>query len=94
MTIDKHVITLVVLTPECSPDTVIKRVEEVARADERIEGTVTREARALTPFQRVPDPPTPPTPYTDAGVAAHDQALDDWRDQLPTIDTFREDGRA
>lgn len=95
MTIYKHVVTLIVLTPECSPDAVIRRAEAgFTTSGERADGTVTAAGRARTPYMRVADPPAYPTDTTKASLAAYDNARDAWIDRLPTIDTFTEDGRA
>lgn len=99
MTLYKHVVTVVVITPECSPDRIIDWLEHapisVGDHATRLSAAVTAADRAATPYQRVPDPPACSAPASDrSSWAAYHEALDRWVDGLPTVETFAPDGRA
>ena len=96
LTLYKHVVTVTVITPEGSPDAVIAQIEDAVKTRGEIdaEATVTPEARQATPYQRVPAGPDWPGEHDRQEQVAYWTARDQWLDTLPSVKTFKADGRA
>lgn len=93
LTLYKHSFTVTVISPECSPDTIIHWLEHapvpVTDHATRITAEADSAVRRTTPFIRVPDPPQ--YDGDQRQLQAYHAALDAWIDSLPTVDTWQQD---
>lgn len=87
MTLYKHLVTVTVVTAECSPDRVERQLERAFVSDAAPEVSVTAEVtnRAEAPYIRVPNRPKREHCVTDA---EYFDLCDEWSDGLPRAHNF------
>lgn len=89
MTLYTHVLTVTVLSSECSPDAIEKCIEASFRNDWRPEESISAitlpENRRHAPYVTAPDSPRRESYATDAEYFI---ARDEWIDALPLADTI------